>query len=438
MAASRTLKGWQEELPGTIAKPAGDATETLRASPGVFGTVARLLLAVLMVTVLGVVPGRAQTSGEDGAYTARDVPIEATADNAAQARDKAVASGQVSAFQEMLRRITDPADHGRLPSPSAGDVQRMVETYSLSDERTTDTRYTARITVRYDGQAVRDLLQRNNIGYAATASQPVVVLPVYQEGPTGAPVLWEDTNPWLVAWRTRGGENVLMPMEVPTGDLQDVTSITAQEALAPDSAALTRLLDRYGRSKVMVAHAVLTGPDTLALSINYGSPRAMARTAGTMIERATGESDMAFMIRAAEALAARMESDWRGATMVTTGTARTVAALVTLTGFGDWVAIRRALERSPLVRELAVRAMTRDRAQLSLSVLGDAQRVGSALAADGLSVQESGDYWIISRVGGEPDLGAGADFGRPTGQEYPGSQADPYGQGGVGGGSVQQ
>jgi len=402
--------------------------------------VARLLLVVLMVAVLGVMPARAQAQASDEAstYTARDVPIEATAGNAAEAREQAVAAGQVSAFQAMLRSITDPADHGRLPQPSAGDIRGMMETYSLSGERTTDTSYRARITVRYDGTAVRDLLQRHGIGYAASASQPVVVVPVYQSGPDAAPVLWEDTNPWLAAWRSAGTRNVLMPMEVPTGDLRDVTSITAQEALAPDSAALGRILERYGRAQALVAHAVRTGPDTLALSLNYGSPRAMARTAGTALNREPGETDAAFLARAANAMAARMESDWRGATMVGTGagTAHEVTALASLTGFGDWVAIRRALDRSPLVQSHRVQAMTRDRAQLTLTVLGDAQRVGAALSREGLSVQEAGGYWLIARVGaaGEAGMGAGMGAEDPATRPATPSPAAPP----MGGGSVAQ
>lgn len=362
-----------------------------------------LMALIGLVTLSGA--ALAQDSDGAGAYTARDVPIEATADNAAQAREQAIAAGQVSAFRTMLRSITDPADHARLPQPAGGDVRSMVDTYSLSGERTTDTSYRARITVRYDGAAVRDLLQRHGIGHAASASDPVVVIPVYQSAPDAAPVLWEDTNPWLAAWRSAGGRNVLMPMEVPTGDLRDVTSITAQEALQPDSAALERLLERYGRAQALVAHAVRTGPDTLAVSLNYGSPRAMARTAGTTITRDAGETDAAFLARAAEGMAARMDADWRGATMIRTGTAREVTALASLTGFGDWVAIRRGLERSPLVRAHVVQAMTRDRAQLTLTVLGDAQRVGAALANEGLSLRESGGYWVIARMapsGGDP------------------------------------
>ncbi|MQX36767.1 DUF2066 domain-containing protein [Roseospira navarrensis] len=450
MAASRTLKGWLGRLPGTIAKPGWDATAPaararrplalLRAGlvAGAAGIAA--MAAAPLTGALVTAPAWAQAPAASAAYTARDVPIEATADNPAQAREQAVAAGQVSAFQHMLRGITDPADHGRLPQPPADQVRRMVETYSLSDERTTDTRYSARITVRYDGAAVRDLLQRQGIGHAANVSQPVVVVPVYQDGPNAAPVLWEDTNPWLTAWRTRdAGETVLMPMEVPTGDLRDVTSITAEEALAADSTALGRLLDRYGRDQALVTHAVRTGPDTVRVTISYGSPRAIARTAGTTVERLDGESDADFLARAARSVADRMDSDWRRATTVTGGTAREVTALASLSGFGDWVAIRRALDTAPLVRSYKVQAMTRDRAQLTLTVLGDAARVEAALAPHAISVSESGGYWILSRAPAPSASPAGGfqDPAQPGGPAA--AQPDPWAQGGTsGGGSVQQ
>jgi hypothetical protein len=251
-------------------------------------------------------------------------------------------------------------------------------------------------------------------------------VPVYQSDPLAMALLWEDTNPWLAAWRQQDSGNMLMPLEVPTGDLRDVTSITAEEALVPDSTALDRLISRYGHSRVLVAHAVRTAPNMLTVSLNYGSPRAMARTGKQTIQRGPDEDDAAFLIRAATELAHRMESDLRQATMVRGGAARQATALVTLGGFDDWVTIRRVLEQSPLVSDMKVQAMSREMAQLTLTVLGDIGQVGAALASEGLTLTERGGYWMIGRAVTGPGAGPGA------GSPYPGdgSQgAAPQGQG---------
>jgi len=376
----------------------------------------------------GTGPARAQDADEASTYTAPAVPIEAEAADAAQARDQAIAGGQVSAFEALLRRITDPADHGRLPQPTAAAVRDMVETYSLADERTTDTRYRAMMTVRFAGEPVRQLLRQRGIGYVASASEPVLVVPVYQASPDATALLWEDTNPWLAAWRRQESQSMLMPLEVPTGDLRDVTIVTAEEALVPVSMALDRLVTRYDRARVLVAHAVRTSPQTLTVSLNYGTPRAMARTTAREIRRQPGEGETAFLTRAAGAVADRMEGDWRSATMVQAGSAHQVTALVGLTGFQDWVAIRRTLEQSPLVRDMTVQALNRDMAQLTLTVLGSVEQVRAAVAPAGLTLDQRGGYWMIGRASG----GAGA-YGSQGGTAPPaasGGTGSPATQGG--------
>jgi len=429
MGASRALTGligqrpeWPRHPEGTIPQRPADATGTTRIGHRRFGVGARpvlgllaVLLAVVMVTATpGFAPAQSDRDGTP--FVARGVPIEATAASAAQAREAAIAEGQVKAFRVMLERITDPTDHGRLPQPAANQIRAMVDTYSLADERTTDTTYKAAITVRYDSDAVRRLLQGQGIGHASGAAQPVLVLPVYQSTAQTPPQLWEDTNPWLMAWRRQDAGNVLMPLEVPTGDLADVTTVSPAEALEPDSAALERLLERYDRSQVLVAHAIRTGPDTLAVALNYGSPRAMAQGGQRTVSKTQGESDEAFLIRVATEMAGRMEGDWRSATMVQTGAARTATALVRLAGFDDWMRIRKALERSPLIREVVIQAMTRSQVQLRLTALGDAARVADALRAEGLSLTQQGGYWIIGRAGSQPGDGYGSQgFGTGTG-----------------------
>ncbi len=404
MGASRALSGQIGPTPDgsshpgrTIPQRRPDATarRRWRFPAPLAGLLA--LLALLVAATPG--PALAQGGDQGGAFTAHDVPIEASAASAAEARDKAIAAGQVKAFRSMLERITDGADHARLPQPPDDRVRAMVETYSLANERTTDTTYKAAITVRYDGAAVRRLLQGQGIGHASGAAQPVLVLPVWQGAPDAPPQLWEDTNPWLMAWRRQEAGNVLMPLEVPTGDLLDVTTVSAAEALAPDSAALETLLDRYDRTQVLVAHGIRTAPDTVAVGLTYGSPRALAQAGQRTIERRQGEAEDAFLTRVATELAGRMEGDWRTATMVETGAARTATALVTLSGFEDWMRIRAALDRSPLIRDYAVQAMTRNRAQLRLTALGEPARVAEALRTEGLSLSEQGGYWMIERAG---------------------------------------
>jgi len=384
--------------------------------------------------LLGAPPALAQQAAED-AYTARGVAIAATDENAAVARDRAIASGQVQALGVVLERIADPAQAATLPQVTREQVLPMVETYSLADERTTDTSYSARLTVQFNGPAVRRLLDQRGIGHAAEASQPVLVVPVFQAGPDRAPVLWEDTNPWLTAWRRHDGASVLLPVEVPTGDLSDVTTLSPEQALEPDGAALAKLLARYGRDTVLLAHAVRSGPDALQVSLHYGSPRAMARTGAETLSRQQGEDDAAFLRRAANTVAQRLEADWRDANLVHAGAGHQVTALASLGGFTDWMAIRRGLEHTPLIRQVSLQAMTKTLAQLTLTVQGDSTRVAQALALQGLTLSVHGTYWLITRAGAA-DIAPGASTSPASGSAWGGGE-NASGVAGGGGSAFQ-
>ena len=152
--------------------------------------------------------------------------------------------GQIEGLRRLLRRLTPAAEHDRLPAVGAAEIQRYVQNFEISDERVASNRYLAQLTVRYDPDAVRTLLQGEGLSYAETVSEPLVVLPVYQV--PGGPRLWPEDNPWWQAWAENLDPERLLRLVLPLGDLEDMATVTADGAVAGDAAALEALARRYG------------------------------------------------------------------------------------------------------------------------------------------------------------------------------------------------
>ena len=131
------------------------------------------------------------------AFTVRGVYLDVTAETAAAAREAAHADGHAEAMHRLLDRLLPEAERARVPPLAPARVVELVKDFEVADERTSDVRYLARLTVRFKAGPVRRLLRRNGLSHAETRSKPVVVLPVH--GPTGEARLWEDDNPWLAA-----------------------------------------------------------------------------------------------------------------------------------------------------------------------------------------------------------------------------------------------
>src|SRR5690606_14883088 len=110
-------------------------------------------------------------------------------------------------------------------------------------ERTSTNRYIAELTVQFQPDQIRQFLRSNGIAYAETRSQPVLVLPLY--GPEESAVLWAGENPWLAAWQQHETGNELVPLVTPLGDLEDLTTVDAPQALAGDEEALRDMAERY-------------------------------------------------------------------------------------------------------------------------------------------------------------------------------------------------
>ena len=77
-------------------------------------------------------------------FTQRGVPAEATAENGVVARERALANGRRAAWE----RIASAA--GVTRSLSDSQIEAMVSSIIIEEERTSPTRYTGRITVNFN------------------------------------------------------------------------------------------------------------------------------------------------------------------------------------------------------------------------------------------------------------------------------------------------
>ena len=184
----------------------------------------------------------AQAQGGADLFQVSGIEVDATAGDAVAAREQALLQGQVEGLRRLMRRLVPAGEHGRLPSVGPAAIEGYVQNFEIADEQVASNRYLAQLTVRYEPDAVRELLQRQALGYAETVSEPIVVLPVYR--PSGGAQLWPDGNPWWQAWIEHLDSERLLRLVLPLGDLQDMATVTVDQALAGDAAALAALGQR--------------------------------------------------------------------------------------------------------------------------------------------------------------------------------------------------
>ncbi|MEX2617595.1 MAG: DUF2066 domain-containing protein [Alphaproteobacteria bacterium] len=324
------------------------------------------------------------------AFTVTGVPVDAQAEDELKAKAIGIARGQQAALRQLLMRMTLRADHDRLPAVDAQAVTQMVRDYSIESEKFGGGRYIATLTTRFKPDAVRALLRQANIPYAETASQPVLVLPVFQSA--GVSSLWDDPNPWFAAWTRQRLGNVLLPLVVPVGDLQDIAVIGAEQALQGQADRLVEIGARYDTRNVMVVAA--------NLQISPGDGAMRLETVSTLfyegVQQQTGvrrfdavaeEPRDTFLDRAARALADEANESWKRDNLLEHGVENSMALYIPLDSLETWLDIRGRLRGIAGMKQVRVVRLSVAFAEVTLSYVGNPAQLRLALAQQDLDLR---------------------------------------------------
>lgn len=332
-------------------------------------------------------PAQTPEQQQLAAYLVTDVPVDVTADNAVHARDKAMAAGEAQALQTLLTRLTSDSAHGTLPTPSADKLQNLVLAVSVSSEKASSVRYIAKINVQFMPSAIQKMLQDAGIQYTSD-TRTVIVLPVYRAG-GGAPVLWEEPNPWRAVWAARNPAG-LVKLEVPPGDLEDVQAIDAGKAAAADADSLHLIAQRYGADEAIVVIASM-GESGVAVT----AKRADGTTVQATVRGNPGETPDQMLGRAADAIDAAIQGGWKQQALAYSGPTQDLVVLAPVESLKAWLSIKARLGQVGAIRGVDVQAMAADRVQAVIHYGGTQPQLNDLLTQQGLSLQSTGTFWLL-------------------------------------------
>ena len=348
-------------------------------------------------------------------FTIAHVPVDAEAESSAEARELAIAAGQRTALEILLRRLTVAGTD--MPAPAEDSVAAMVAGFAIDRELVSTTRYRASLTVDFDPGEVRRLLRESGIAYAETVSKPVLVVAVQRD--PGGIRLWEDGNRWRRAWEERLPHGGLVPILLPLGDVIDLGTVDAAQALASDADALTALAALYGTSEVAVAVAGLSGsaavdkpaapiaPDAenddgnapaagraLTLSLRRIAADERRTIQKTLIGR-EGETEQALLARGTDRVVTLLEDDWKAANLIRYDDQQVLQATVPIETLGEWVSIQRRVSALAMIAAVEIDSLSRREGRLTLHYHGTEDQLRLALGQDDLDLAPEEDGWWL-------------------------------------------
>jgi len=402
-------------------------------------TSARIVFYVLflMGLALGMMPmmAYAASGAPNPLYTIEGVEVDVTATSAVEAREKALLEAQVKAYQTLAERVLDADALAGFTLPSADEISYLVQDFEVTNEQLSRVRYKGIFTIRFRPNALKSDMASRGKRVDDVARKPVVVLPFFERD--GRLLLWSDPNPWMQAWRSIPSTTQnLRHVTIPLGDSPDVSAIGDDDLTTYDPMQLQSLAARYGADDVAFAVAGFD-PQSQGQSLtidlySHGFMGARLVDRQNLVRR-VGESDPAFLSRAAMDLAGVLKQNWKeGST--SEGTAARQAGLTdydqayyppssqdtrtasvtkppqlqplpyatsnaggagqvypVMARFGsvrDWVQIKSTLERTPGVQAVFVKTLSARAAQIDIRFAGSIGGLQSSLHHQGISLRE--------------------------------------------------
>ena len=339
---------------------------------------------MLFLTAL-YIPGTGLAAERDELYTVKNVAVDETASNAAEARDRAIKSAQNKALSILARRLVTSEDISRLTSLSSDETALLIEGIDLLEEKLSGVRYIAKLNVRFRPEAVRAMLGQSNVHYSESKAKPVLILPVWQAG--NVMRLWDLPNPWFAAWRNHRVETGVLPIEIPLGDIVDLRQMPVTTAVNGNLGALVKMARRYGADSAAVVKASPLGGDegSILVSIKHYGTVSVIGTDSFSIP--IGEDGMeATLIEAAQVTADRLEDGWKRISMVNTGVNQQLRVGMSITGIEDWVALRQRLQGLSMITLVQPLSMTTDYIEANLIYQGELDALEVALARENLQL----------------------------------------------------
>jgi hypothetical protein len=335
----------------------------------------------------------------ENVYTVANYPVEASAENAVAAKEKALADGQQAAFRSLLKRLVPVTAFTHVRKLSTARAAELVEGVRVRNERNSRTDYIASYDFSFQSKAVRDLLRREGIPFVDEQAPALTLIPVWRTAATQPP---REDAAWTNVWKGLDLENSLSPVKLAA--LRGEVRPEMVGALASgDLGALRAFAAQYKSEYVLLALGetdAATGRLSVTLSGRDG-------VGGIVLKRQyrVDARDPAYTTELAAVVALRiLEGRWKaikakGGVGDPSAPARGDTDLliaVEFRGMSEWQEISRKLGAIPGVEELEVAGLSARGARVTLRFMEGGERLADELAGRGLVLRNSGGNWVLS------------------------------------------
>ena len=320
------------------------------------------------------------TMAKANLYRVANVPVAAERSSALEAKEAALAEGQVIAFKRLIARLS-PQSVGQLPQMTEETVLPYVLGVSIENEKTTATKYMGSIAVEFNPQMVKEFLNTEQVAYLKSAPPSLLVIPEYVVN--GQTQTLEGTNPLYQALKERKDFAPFYQAVVPKGSDEELNLMRGSIGGA------TALLSDYGKDRVMVLRLVYEGNDMWQIGSSFSPSSGMQN----QVVQKRFRFDAVFK---------EMEERWRADRTSSFSDKQTLYLRIPVNSLPEWLRLEQEMKTWSFFEEVALKGLYLPQVLVEATYKGDEDVIASRLRQVGWQMEKdfSGNGATLKRMGG--------------------------------------
>ena len=320
-----------------------------------------------------------------------DFEIKKNQDNRKNALQKSYLAGLIRyldwitlSSKETIRKLTNSIE-----------ASTLVTSYSIENEKFSEERYSALITVNYDLQKIDNLLKEKNIKYYAGNGPKILVLPLMSFN--NQLILWDDPNPWFETWIERPIDANLTDFVIPEGDVEDLIIISAEDARNLSFEKIRNLSLKYNVKQVIVAFLKIDEKDgkfIFALRCFDGLSKELLDM--KLVKEANQSSFNLVLFDMLNSFTSLYDDYWVADNIKKIESLILVEANVVYESFRDWMFIKKIIANSDNVNFFKILKLSTKGSLAQMKIINENKFVAE-LENNNLSVNKKNNVWNIKK-----------------------------------------
>ena len=323
-----------------------------------------------------------------------NIKVDVTADDSAQAREKALNGANSAAVVAAAKRITNEDGIAKISELNNDQIINFVKENSVDEEKTPPNRYIANLKVIVNMDLLKQYMRERGIYISSSAIPQILLIPIMNENNTDSSTLWEVSNTWKKAW-----ENTLIESPIVFNVIKDsnnnISTLSSSQAANMDKTALEEIKQFNHVDDIYVLTATYNGIDELNVDISSLSGyrdsikvNGLKSDENEMLENAVKE-----IIPIIEKNVLSQQD-----TPALPQTSE-ITVLFPFADISDWIAAENKIKAVEQVNSIEVQALSPGKTQFKINYTGELDDLLNGVKSSGYLLEESGNYMILKYIG---------------------------------------